>query len=376
MRRILEGVKVLDFTRVIAGPYCTRMLADLGADVIKVEHPAALKGNVGARSGSPSNNLGKRSIVIDLKHEDGARLAREMAVRVDVVVENFRPGVMARLGLDFESLRKQNRRLIYASLSGFGQEGPHAHRRAYGATAHAEAGWLWVQQQAVGSETPFAPGVTVADIACGMNGFSAILAALYDRERTGRGQHVEATLMDSQFALLSEVAGPALNGAHEEDWKPFRHPVHAAADGHVTINIGDARGWARVTEAFGHAGKAAPPSQDEANALVSEWVAGHTKAEVADLLEGTGHPYGIVMSMHEASSHPHFAARGMVAEISDGKGGVTRAVNSPLRFSDAEVSPVAPAPLPGAHFAEVLAEFDIESHRTEALLSAGAVLRP
>ena len=306
MRRILEGVRVLDFTRVIAGPYCTRMLADLGADVIKVEHPVALAGNVQARSGSPGNNLGKRSIVVDLKHEEGAALARELAAQVDVVAENYSPGVMERLGLGYAELSRTNPSLIYASISGFGQTGPQAHRRAYGATAHAEAGWLWVQQQAAGSAAPFAPGIMVADIVTGTNAFSAVLAALYDREKTGHGQQVESTLMDSQFAALSEVAEPALNGTAESDWAPFRHPVHAAKDGHMTINIGDARGWARLTQAFGHIGTEMPDTPDEANAVVGTWVAEHTTAEVADLLESTGHPYGVVMSMHKAVAHPHF----------------------------------------------------------------------
>jgi CoA:oxalate CoA-transferase len=376
MRRILDGVKVLDFTRVIAGPYCTRMLADLGGDVIKVEHPSSLRGDTMARSGSASNNLGKRSIVVDLKHEDGAALARELATKVDVVIENFRPGVMERLGLGYPALSGANARLIYASISGFGQTGPFAHRRAYGATAHAESGWLWVQQQAVGSDAPFAPGVTVADIATGMNAFSTILAALYDRERTGRGQHVETTLMDSQLAMLSEVAGPALDGAAESDWEPFRHPVHAATDGHVTINIGDERGWKRLANAFGHEDAGRPANLKDANAMVAGWVAEHTTAEVADLLESTGAPYGTVMTMHEASAHPHYAARGMIAEVTGSDGAVTRAVGSPLRFSGADVTPTGPAPSPGADLHEVLAEFGIEESRVDALLSTGAVLKP
>ncbi len=376
MRRILDGVRVLDFTRVIAGPYCTRMLADLGADVIKIEHPSSLQGNVTARSGSASNNLGKRSIVIDLKHEDGGALARELAGKVDVIIENFRPGVMGRLGLDFASLSTVSPRLIYCSISGFGQTGPFAHRRAYGATAHAESGWLWVQQQAVGSEAPFAPGVTVADIATGMNAFSAILAALYDRERTGRGQHCETTLMDSQLAMLSEVAGPALNGVAEADWEPFRHPVHAAKDGHVTINIGDERGWKRLAKAFGYEGAARPADVEAANAEIATWVAEHTVAEVADLLETTGAPYGAVMTMHEAGAHPHYKARGMIVEVSDAEGVVTRAVGSPLRFSEADVTPTGPAPIAGADLHEVLAEFEIDAERVEKLLSGGAVLKP
>lgn len=212
MRRILTGVRVLDITQIVAGPYCTRMLADLGADVMKIDPP--VPGGAGdeprGSTGPAAQNVGKRSIVLDLKHLEGVRIARELAAAADVVVQNYRPGALAGLGLGYDSLRLVNSRLIYATICGFGQNTSCAGRGAFGATAHAEAGWLWVQQPAQGGERPFAPGVTVADIAAGMNTCTAIVAALYDPERTGFGQSIDIALMDSQLALLAEAAVPAL----------------------------------------------------------------------------------------------------------------------------------------------------------------------
>ena len=153
-RKILDHIRVLDFTKVVAGPYCTRILADLGASVMKVDElPDLSHGPV--RSGGPAAyNAGKRSVAIDLKRDEGIEVALRMAAESDVVVENFRPGVMERFGLAYKDLESINPRLIYASISGFGQTGKLSNRRAYGATAHAEAGWLWVQQQASTSRSP------------------------------------------------------------------------------------------------------------------------------------------------------------------------------------------------------------------------------
>lgn len=224
---ILNDVKVLDFTRVVAGPYATRMLADLGADVIVVDSPVGADGD-GADSGprrsagSVENNLGKRSIVLDLKSEDGIEVVEALVLECDVLVENFSPGVMDQLGLGYERVHELNPGLVYASISGFGHGNSSSHRRAFGATAHAEAGWLWAQQQAAGTAEPFAPGVTVADLITGTLAFSGILAALLHVEHTGQGQHVDVSLMDGQLQLINQLASEALGGRTEADWRPFR----------------------------------------------------------------------------------------------------------------------------------------------------------
>lgn len=372
-RKILEGVRVVDFTRVVAGPYCTRMLADMGASVVKVDAPFEAGGKPVRANGSVQNNLGKRSIALDLKHPDGREVARRLIAAADVVVENFAPGVMGRLGLGYPEVSAAHPRLVYASISGFGQSGASSHRRAYGATAHAEAGWLWVQQQAQRAPEPFAPGITVADLVTGATAFSGILAALYDRERTGRGQWIDTTLMDCQLHTLSEVAGPALNGASIEAWQPFRHPVHRTRDGrHLTINIGEAHNWARLAAALGHEGDPMPSAPAEANAQVGVWVAALDAADAARRLDAAGAPYGLTMTMHEAAAHPYFAERGMIAEVDDPLDGRVRAVDSSLFFSDAVSTAAGAAPLAGQHTRTVLAECGYAPDAVAALLVSGA----
>ncbi len=372
-RRILEAVRVLDFTRVVAGPYCTRMLADLGADVVRIDAPPSGDGPARA-SGSPENNLGKRSIALDLNSGAGVEVAQTLARSADVVVENFRPGVMATFGLGYDELSVENERLIFASISGFGQGNSYSQRRAFGATAHAEAGWLWVQQQALEAAAPFAPGVTIADLATANFATSAILAALYDRERTGRGQAVDVSLMDGQLAILNAVAAPALAGQPPEQWTPFRHPIHEARDGHVSINIGSPRNFTRIAAAIGDASSAMPSNGREANALVGQWVAKHTVEELAAAMDREGAPYGIVKTMHEAVAHPYFEERGMIAEVSDPLDGTIRAVDSPLFLSDAVSTAAGPAPLAGEHTTEVLREAGYDDAAIESLIASGVAV--
>lgn len=371
-RGILDGIQVLDFTRVVAGPYSTRILADLGAQVIKVDELP--RGDAPVRSsGSAANNVGKRSIAIDLKQETGVEVAKKLAAKADVVVENFRPGVMARLGLDYSSMVEFNPSIIVASISGFGQTGSSTQRRAFGATAHAEAGWLWVQQQAFGSQAPFAPGVTVADIMAATNAVLAILGALFDRERTGQGQWIDVTLMESQLALLNEAASQALAGSSEETWQPFRHPIHSALDGNVSINIAHERNWKRIAGALEHPGEPMPESPRDANAMVGAWVAEYSVSEVARRMDEHEAPYGIVRTMPEAVKDPYFKERGMIAQVPDPLNGSLKVVNSPFHFSGAEVKPSGPPPLAGQHSKEVLESLGYSDGEITSLLASRVV---
>lgn len=369
---ILSGIQVLDFTRVVAGPYCTRILADLGAHVIKVDELPM--GEVPVRSnGSAGNNAGKRSIAIDLKQKRGIEVARKLAAKADVIVENFRPGVMNRLGLGCQQIVEVNPSIIFASISGFGQTGSLAHRRAFGATAHAEAGWLWVQQQVVGSEAPFAPGVTVADIMAGTNAALAILAALFDRERTGQGQWIDVTLMESQLAMLNEPASQALAGISEEAWQPFRHPIHSARDGHVSINIGNTRNWRRIAAALAHPEEPMPENSQGANAMVGSWVAEFSLSELARRMDEHGAPYGVVRTMPETVKDPYFTERGMIANVSDPLNGSIKVVGSPFHFSGTEVGPTGPPPLAGQHSTEVLAWLSYSDDEIKSLLASHVI---
>ena len=366
-RRMLEGVRVLDFTQIVAGPLCTRMLADLGAAVVKIDRIPTGDGPTRSNGPVPSN-LGKRSIALDLRRPEAVAVAHALALASDIVVENFAPGVMGRMGLGYEALAKQHERLIYASISGFGQESP---RRAYGATAHAEAGLLWVQQQARGEDQPFAPGITVADIVTGMNAFSGVLAALYDREHSGRGQHVDVTLMESQLAMLSAVADGPLNRP-QEPWQAFRHPIYQANDGAITLNDGPLYNWPRIAAGLGHpeAGDAPPADPRE---RIAAWVAALTVDQIAEGMQRSGAPYGIVRSLPEALDDAYFARRGVIVELPDPIDGTVRAVGSPIHLSEAETGPVAPAPLAGEHSRAILREaLGFDEGRIEALIEGGA----
>ncbi len=375
MRRILAGIRVLDLTQIVAGPYCTRMLADLGAEVTKIDPPApAGRGSQPRRSAGPlAQNIGKRSIVIDLKNPEGLRIALDLATKADVLVQNYRPGALADLGLGYETLRPLNPRLIYTSISGFGPDTSFAGRGAFGATAHAEAGWLWVQQQAQGSGPPFAPGVTVADIATGMNACTAIVAALYDRERTGAGQSIDISLMDSQLAFLAEAAAPALSAPVDAPWVPFRHGLQRAKDGHLAINLGADKNWSRLARAMGCPHVPLPGDRAEAERMLEDWVATCTVDEAEAALSAAGAPYGVMRSMREAVEHPYFAERGMVVEVPDPMTGALRTVSSPLFFSDAASAPVGAAPLAGQHTVEILREAGYSDSEAARLIESGAV---
>lgn len=377
-RRILEGVRVVDMTQIVAGPYCTRMLADLGADVVKIDAPATGAGRDEPRrsAGPLRQNAGKRSIVVDITHPKGLEVVRELVAGADVLVQNYRPGSLAARGLGYDDLRHLNPRLIYASISGFGDDTSLAGRGAFGATAHAEAGWIWIQQQAQGGDVPFAPGVMIADIAAGMNACTAIVAALYDRERTGEGQAINIALMDSQLAVLAEAAAPALAGKTADKWTPFRHGLQRAKDGYLTINLGSPRNWPRLARAMGTPEMPQPPSRQEADALLAAWVAKQMVAEAAAALQAAGAPHGIVLSIHDALAQPYVAERQMVADVPDPAQGTLRVVASPLRFSEATTAPRGESPFAGTHTRAILAELGHDSETIERLFRAGVVGEP
>ena len=380
---------MIDFTRVVAGPYATRMLADMGADVIKIDPPLGQEapGTGGAASaqdpeaprrsaGSVENNLGKRSIVLDLKSPDGIEVAHALVAQADVLVENFQPEVMERLGLGFEGMHELNPRLVSPRSLDLGTATVFLAAARSARPLTPKRGWIWTQQQAAITDGPFAPGVTVADLITGALSFSGILAALLDRERTGRGQHVDTSLMDGQLALLNDVASGALNGRTEENWQPFRHPIHTAKDGHLTINVGTPRHFARIAEGLGNAGAEMPSTTPEANALVSSWVAEHTIAEATQGLEAAGAAYGEVKTMPEAVRHPYFEERGMLVDLDDVVSGTHHAVSSALFFSDAESAPNRRAPLAGEHSREILEALGYGEARVGELLGGAVTQHP
>jgi crotonobetainyl-CoA:carnitine CoA-transferase CaiB-like acyl-CoA transferase len=367
---------VIDLTQIVAGPVCTRILADLGADVVKIEPPTAPHAELPRRSVGPiGQNVGKRSIVVDLKTAEGVEVARELATGADVLVQNYRPGALAELGLGYPQLSAANPRLIYTTIAGFGQNTSQWARGAFGATAHAEAGWLWVQQMAQAGASPFPPGVTIADLATGMNAAMAILAALYDREQTGTGQAIDISLMDSQLALLTEPASQALSNDPGAAWAPFRHGLQRTRDGHVTVNAGPPRNWRRIARAIGRP-EHELLTRDAVESELEAWAAGLTTAEVARALGAADVPYGVVRSIHEALDDPYFAERGMIAEVPDTELGSIRTVASPLFFSNASSRPAGPSPMAGEHTAELLGELGYDEAAIARLIATGVVEIP
>jgi formyl-CoA transferase/CoA:oxalate CoA-transferase len=368
MRRILQGILVIDLTHLVAGPVCTRMLADLGADVITIHRIP------GSRAERPprveQTAAGKRSLAVDLRHPRGLEIVHALAREADILVENQRPGSLGVLGLDYATLSKENPRLVYAAISGFGASNS---RTAFGATAHAEAGFLWLQQQATGATEPFAPGLQVADLVTGMNAFSGILAALYDRERTGRGQLVDVSLMDSQLAMLGEIAGHHLN-APPGTWNVFRHPIHRSRDGrHFTINVAWPHNWARLARALGH-----PEMQDNRpeapDTYIGRWVAELDADDIARRLDSEGAPYGLVLDMESALRHPHFQERGMIADMG-APGDVTQhIIRNPIFFSEADAAPAGPARRAGESTSDVLITvLGLSPSEVQEFIESGAV---
>jgi crotonobetainyl-CoA:carnitine CoA-transferase CaiB-like acyl-CoA transferase len=382
----LTGVRVMDLTRILSGPMTTMILADLGADVIKIEDTGA--GDDTRGWGPPfagdvatyylSANRGKRAIGLDLKSEDGRQVALRLAESCDVLAENFRPGTAARLGLGYQELSARNPRLVYASISGFGQQGPDAGLPGYDAIAQARSGMMSVTGEPDGE--PMRSGVATADIGAGMWAAIGILAALRARDHTGRGQHVDVSLLDGQLAWLTYVASGYLATGQEPARYGTAHPsivpyqAFPTADGYIMIAVGNDKLWQRFTEALGEPELAGqfPENRDRVSRRTEllprieeilrrqpreAWLAAFTEA---------GIPCGPIATVPEAMADA--AARGMIAEF-DG----TRVAGSPLRLSDTPVSYQLPPPGLGEHTDEVLAELGYDKARIAALRASGVI---
>lgn len=372
----LDGIKVLDFSRVYSGPFCGRALSDLGADVVKVEPPNAdLSRFLGVRSGSMSlyhaqQNAGKRNISLDLNRSEARELLLKLASTFDVVLENFRPGVMARFGLDYEAIAAVNPRVVYASLTGWGQDGPWRHRRAYAVIVHAEAG-LTAGLIDRGGE-PRNDGYSHADVYAGLECTIGILAALQQRERTGRGQHVDTSLFEcgvawsvwqsAKYVGTGEIPG-AMGSAH-----PLSAPYQAvqAKDKYFIIGAGNQKLFRDLCRLLGHpewadderfATQPARQANLEELATQLESVFRHETAEywLARLRE-TGIPCGPINNVAEMLADPQARARGMVVDIEHPIAGPTTVLGNPVKFSDTPATIRAHAPALGEHTDRVLTE--------------------
>lgn len=373
----LSGIRVLDMSRVLAGPYCTMMLGDLGADVIKVESP---EGDDTRRWGPPYQgsesayylccNRNKRSLVLDLDSEEGRAAAKQLASRSQVLVENFRQGAMEKWGLGYEQLSKEDPGLIYCSISGYGRTGPLSHLPGYDFVMQGIGGVMSFTGEADGP--PQKVGVAIVDLTAGMFALSAILAALRVRDLTGLGQHIDISLLDCHLAwlanvgsnyLVSGVVPPRYGNAHP-NIVPYQ--AFATADGWLVVAVGNDRQWARLCEALSRPDLAADP-RFATNAarvehrsllvpLLEALFAGRTTAEWLSVLEAADVPAGPVNNVAEALSHPQVAAREMLQEVPHPGIGPVKMVGSPLKLSSTPPGIRRHPPLLGEHTEEILEE--------------------
>jgi formyl-CoA transferase len=381
----LSGLKVLDCTHVIAGAYCSMVLADLGADVIKIEPPAGetTRGHPGAAFRAfDFVNRNKRAIALDLTTERGAEVLRKLAETADVFVENYRPGSLDRMGLGYAQLAKINPRLIYCSVSGFGLDGPYRDRGGFDLIAQGMSGIMSFTGEE-GSERPVAAGVPLSDLNAGVFGAVGILAALQSRHTTGKGQHVETSLLESALAYTIWETGLFLATGEIATRKGTRHRLAApyealkTADGHMVVGVNNQRLWQRFCEALGEPGLAEEEGFDRPNRRVKNRDALQARIEailIADTtanwmakLEAKGVPAGPLNNIAQAWDDPQVKARGLLAEV-----GGRRFVRTPIKLHDTPVTVrTGPAEV-GEHTREVLAEAGFKSEDIEALIAEGA----
>jgi crotonobetainyl-CoA:carnitine CoA-transferase CaiB-like acyl-CoA transferase len=375
----LAGVRVLDLTRVVSGPFATMMLADLGADVAKVEEPR--KGDESRTYGPPfeggessyflSINRNKRSLALDLKSEAGHASVLALAAQADVVMENFRPGTMARLGLDWEVLRALNPRLVLCSITGFGGEGPDAQRPGYDLIIQGESGVMSITGAPDGPPTKV--GTSIADLVTGLFAAQSVLAALRRRDLSGQGCRVEVAMLDALASLLTFNAGiyfatgknPVRRGNAHATIVPYE--TFEAADGWVNIGVANDKFWGLFCGVVGCQGLQVDPRFATATArvenravllpLLGELIRGQTRGHWVAALTEAGVPCGEIRTVGEVCEAPQLTSRGMVLETVHPAAGIVRSIASPARFDGRAPPAASPAPMLGEHTQEVLREW-------------------
>ncbi len=380
----LANLRVLDFSRVLAGPFAGRMLADLGADVVKIEPPdgdvTRLWGKIVANIPGyyHQQNAGKRNICIDLRAEGARDLVLDLVRRADILIENYRPDVMARLGLGYDVLAAANPRLIMLSISGFGRGGPESHRPAYAPIVHAEAG-LMDRQARRGSIPPRDLPLSVADTNASLHGLVALLAAVILRERTGKGQHIDIAMIDATIATDDQVH---YDLEDSEDTGPLRNDVWQTGAGPVLVSADFRHLWRRLTSEIGvHDPTHADMPLDEKIAtrreIVRQFMAAlATWDDVETSMARMGIAWGQVRQAHTLPMQPTVAHRAAIVEIDDRAGGTRPITQSPYRFSDAKSGVRGPAPHRGEHNHEVLEEWlSLAPEAVDALIAHGVVQR-
>ncbi|HEX7386741.1 MAG TPA: CoA transferase [Castellaniella sp.] len=379
-RKPLAGVRVLDFSRILAGPYCAQLLGDLGADVVKVELPGT--GDPLRRQGPPfvhgngisfyAANRNKRSIALDLKSDGGRRIAKQLCGKADVLLENFRPGVMDRLGLGYEALSLDNPRLVYASISGFGADGPDSGKRAYDLTIQAIGGYMNITGQRNGE--PVKLGTSGFDVLAGTNCYAGILAALLQRGMTGVGQKVETSLLESQVAFL---VGAALEyllvGTEPEKWgsehaQQVPYKAFKTADGWAVIAAGFENLYPEFCKVLGREDLARDvrfrtmadrvENRELLYGILDSEVARHASRELLAALEAAGVPCAPINNMEQVFSDAQVLHRHMKQTLQHPEYGEVASLGAAVKFSEFDVAGGWKAPpLVGEHTAQVLREW-------------------
>lgn len=395
----LAGIRVLDFTRVLAGPAAALALADLGAEVIKIEPPGTgdeTRTFPPMRGGEShyflSVNRGKKSIVVDLKSPTGVALVKDLAAKCDIVVENYRPGVMDRLGLGYEALAAVNPKLIYCAISGYGQTGPLKDNPSFDIVLQAMSGALSMNGDPDGLPTKL--GIPLGDLVGGINGPIGILAALYERERTGKGRFIDVSLMDGLIGMLGYIAqlafftgqDPARQGSQHPNLVPYGIFPAKNADGEeggsIVIACLTPGFWGRICKSIGREELTTDPRYDtlekrrdaraEVNEIVSAFTREHTVDELVAIFTAFEVPHAPILGVTEALSQPQAAARGMVVEVEHETLGPIPIVNRPVTFSG-QPAPAAPPAL-GQHTDAILVDvLGLTADQIAELRASGAV---
>ena len=398
----LQGLRVLDLTRVLAGPFATQMLADLGAEVIKIEKPNEGDETRGwgppfAKNGEGSEgdaayfhaaNRGKKSVCIDISTKKGANLIKALALKSDILVENYKVGGLAKYGLDFASLQKLNPRLIYCSVTGFGQTGPYRNRAGYDFMIQGMAGVMSITGEPDGR--PVKMGVAFADVFAGLHAVIGIQAALIARAKSGQGQHIDISLLDSQVSVLANQAMNYLIGGKVPKRMGNEHPnivpyqTFETSDGHIIIAAGNDRQFAALCKVIGAemivldkrfaTNRGRVELRGELIPELAPFFKSRTTAEWTDALEADAVPCGPINSLDQVFAHEQVLARGLVRELQTADGGVVKTVSNPIRFSTSENGATTASPKLGAETQQVLRDvLGLDETERQALRDKGII---
>jgi crotonobetainyl-CoA:carnitine CoA-transferase CaiB-like acyl-CoA transferase len=389
----LDGLRVLDVTQVMAGPFCTMLLADLGADVIKIEPPhgdstRTMPAAIGTDSPSfNAVNRGKRSVVLNLKTPEGQDALKRLARIADIFVENYRPGVLAALGLDYESLAALNGRLIYASISGYGQTGPDRHKGGFDLVAQGISGIMSITGEAGGP--PVKAGIPLTDLGAGLFALIGILAAVEHRHRTGTGQYVDTSLVDAGVALSVWEATEYFAGLGIPQPKGSAHRMFApyqairCADGYITLGTANDRLFRRFCDLLGHPEWTRDPQfadnelrlahEPELASRIEAVTSQQPRAHWLALFDANEIPCGPINNYEQVFADPHIIAREMAVEVEHPTLGRVKALGSAIKMSGTPTNPRRRAPMLGEHTDAVLRESGFSADEISVLRAAGAI---